>query len=61
MAECLPLNSIRVKETQEVAMCCGGTLTALTSAYEHYLMLLAICSLHLVDYDACKCSSPSHQ
>lgn len=25
------------------------------------MVLLSVCGLHLVDYDACECGSPSHQ
>lgn len=32
-----------------------------TCAYEHHVVLIAICGLHLVNYDACEFSSPSHQ
>lgn len=37
------------------------TLKTQTCAYEHHFVLLAICSLHLVDNDACECSPSSHQ
>lgn len=51
-----------MKSKQEVAECCiDATLNTRTCGYEHDMVLLAICGLHLVDYDACECSSPSHQ
>ncbi len=36
-------------------------ILARTCPYEHYVVLLAICGLHLVDNDACESGSPSHQ
>lgn len=32
-----------------------------TCGYKHDVVLLSICSLHLVDNDSCECSPPSYQ
>lgn len=41
-----------------VLLCYNPTRTC---AYKHHVVLLAICILHLVNYNACECRTLSHQ